>query len=346
VDWLWIIPILLLLVFVHELGHFVTAKLSGITVREFGFGYPPRLFGITYKGTIYSLNLLPLGGFTRMEGEDGSDAAAMHPGSFASKPKRVRTLVLAAGSLMNLILAPLLLMAVFMIGMPTPTGTVLISQVQAGSPAAGAGFQSADAVTDIQGHPVHSVQDFRDQTQFRLGQPTTFTVVRDGQTKTLTLTPRQNPPEGQGSVGVAIRDQLVNKQYPIWTAFALGVKEAAMTFAAIWIGLIQTIRGAIAPEFLGPVGIAAVTGQAAHLGPQYLLQFAAFLSLNLAILNLVPFPALDGGRILFVAIEAVRGRRIDPQKEGIVHFIGMAILLLFVALISYHDLLNMPRLSG
>src|SRR5579859_5582735 len=99
-DWLWIIPILLLLVFVHELGHFVTAKLSGITVKEFGFGYPPRLFGVTYKGTIYSLNLLPLGGFTRMEGEDGSEAAALQQGSFASKTKRTRALVLGAGSLM------------------------------------------------------------------------------------------------------------------------------------------------------------------------------------------------------------------------------------------------------
>jgi regulator of sigma E protease len=235
-------------------------------------------------------------------------------------------------------------MTVFMIGMPTPTGTVLISQVQADSPAAGAGFQSGDAVNDIQGHPIHSVQDFRDQVQFRLGQTTTFTVVRGGQTTMLSLTPRENPPEGQGSVGVAIRDQLVNRQYPIWTAFGLGVKEAAVTFAAIWIGLIQTIRGAIAPDFLGPVGIANVTGEVAQLGPQYLLQFAAFLSLNLAILNLFPFPALDGGRILFVGIEAIRGRRVDPKKEGLVHFIGMAILLFFIALISYHDLLNMPRL--
>ena len=343
-EWLWIVPILLLLVFVHELGHFVTAKLSGITVREFGFGYPPRLFGVTFKGTMYSLNLLPLGGFTRMEGEDGSEASAMRPGSFASKPKRVRTVVLAAGSIMNLVLAPLLLMLVFLIGAPTPTGKVLISQVQPDSPAAGAGFKAGDAVTQIQGHPIHTVQDFRDQVQFRPGQPTTFTVIRDGETTTLTLTPRQNPPEGQGAVGVAISDQLENKQYPVWTAFALGVKEAAITFAAIWIGLIQTIRGIIAPDFLGPVGIASVTGQVAQLGPQYLLQFAAFLSLNLAILNLIPFPALDGGRILFVGIEAVRGRRVDPRKEGLVHFIGMAILLFFIALISYHDLLNTPRM--
>ncbi|HLG68985.1 MAG TPA: RIP metalloprotease RseP [Chloroflexota bacterium] len=343
-DWLWIIPILLLLVFVHELGHFVTAKLAGITVREFGFGYPPRIFGITYKGTIYSLNLLPLGGFTRMEGEDGSEAAAMNPGSFASKPKRTRTVVLAAGSIMNAILAPLLLTAVFMIGMPTPTGRVFISGVQSDSPAAQAGLQAGDQVTDVQGHPIHSVQDFRDQVQFRLGQPTTIGIVRNGQASTLTLTPRENPPEGQGNVGVAIRDQLVNKQYPIWSAFAMGVQEAWHVFAAIWIGLFETIRGTIAPDFAGPVGIAQVTGEVAQLGPQALLEFAAFLSVNLAILNLLPIPALDGGRILFVVIEAIRGRRVDPRKEGVVHFIGMVILLTFIALISYHDLLNMPRL--
>jgi len=344
-DWLWIIPILLLLVFVHELGHFLTAKLSGITVREFGFGYPPRLFGVTYKGTIYSVNLLPLGGFTRMEGEDGSEAAAMAPGSFAAKSKGTRTLVLGAGALMNAILAPLLLMVVFMIGSPTPNGKVEISMVQPGSPAASAGFQPGDVVSDIQGHPIHDLADFKDQVQFRLGQPTTFTVVRGGQSiGNLTVTPRENPPPGEGSVGVAIRDQLVTKQYPIWTALWLGLKGAALTFAAIWVGLFETIRGVVAPEFLGPVGIASVTGQVAQLGPAYLLQFAAFLSLNLAILNVLPFPALDGGRILFVLIEAVRGRRVDPQKEGFVHLIGMVILLTFIAVISYHDLLNMPRL--
>jgi regulator of sigma E protease len=343
-DWLWIIPILLLLVFVHEFGHFATAKLAGITVREFGFGYPPRLFGITYKGTIYSLNLLPLGGFTKMEGEDGTEAAAMRPGSFASKPKWVRTGVLAAGPIMNVVLAPLLLMVVFMLGMPTPTGKVQLNQVQADSPAAAAGLRQGDVVTDIEGHPIHSVQEFRDQVQFRLGQPTTFTYIRDGQTATATLTPRENPAPNQGSVGVSIQDQLATRQYPIWTAFALGVKESALTFAAIWVGLVQTVRGIIAPDFLGPVGIANVTGQVAQLGPQYLLEFAAFLSLNLAILNLIPFPALDGGRILFVGIEAVRGRRVDPRKEGIVHLIGMAILLLFVAVVSYHDILMMPRM--
>lgn len=343
-DWLWIIPILLLLVFVHELGHFVTAKLSGITVREFGFGYPPRLFGFTYKGTIYSINLLPLGGFTRMEGEDGSEAATMRPGSFASKSKATRTLVLAAGSLMNAALAPVLLTVVFMLGMPTPTGTVLVSAVQPDSPAAAAGMQSGDAVTNVQGHAVHSVGEFREQVQFRLGQPTTFDVERDGQSLTITVTPRENPPAGQGSVGVAIREQLATKQYPIWSAFWMGLQEAWHQFVLIWVGLIQTVRGAIAPEFLGPVGIANVTGEVAHLGPQALLEFAAFLSVNLAILNLLPVPALDGGRILFVIIEAVRGRRVDPRREGLAHFVGMVILLTFVVLITYHDLLNMPRL--
>ena len=200
-SWVWIVPILLLLVFVHEFGHFITAKLSGITVREFGFGYPPRLFGVNFRGTLYSVNLLPLGGFTRMEGEDGSEAAALRPGSFASKSKKVRTLVLAAGSLMNALLAPLLLTAVFMIGMPTPNGRVQIAAVQPGTPAADAGFQNGDVVTDIQGQPVRSLDDFKNQVSFRLGQPTTFIVDRSGQTTTLTLTPRENPPQGEGSVG-------------------------------------------------------------------------------------------------------------------------------------------------
>jgi regulator of sigma E protease len=133
---------------------------------------------------------------------------------------------------------------------------------------------------------------------------------------------------------------MVTTQYPVWRAFGLGVKSSAYIFTAIWGGLFDTIRGVVAPDFVGPVGIATMTGQVAQTGAPNLLQFAAFLSINLAILNLLPFPALDGGRLLFVAIEAVRGRRIDPRKEGIVHFIGMAILLTFIVIISYHDILR------
>jgi len=343
-DWLWIIPILLLLVFVHELGHFVTAKLSGITVREFGFGYPPRLIGIPFRGTIYSLNLLPLGGFTRMAGEDGSEAAAMEPGSFASKSKRVRALVLAAGSGMNAVLAPLLLMIVFMLGAPAASGHVKVDAVQAGSPAATAGIKVGDVLTAVQGHPVASLSDFKNQAQFRLGQPTEIAIERDGKPAGIvTLVPRQNPPPGEGAIGIAIDDTVI-RQYPIWTALWLGIKSTVVIFVDIWTGLFQAITGAVSPQFLGPVGIASVTGQVAQMGAAPVLQFAAFLSVNLAIFNLIPFPALDGGRILFVIIEAVRGRRVDPQKEGFVHLIGMVILLTFVALISYHDLLNMPRL--
>ncbi|MHB8619717.1 MAG: RIP metalloprotease RseP [Chloroflexota bacterium] len=344
-SWLWIVPILLLLVFVHELGHFAVAKLSGVTVKEFGFGYPPRLFGVTYKGTMYSVNLLPLGGFTRMAGEDGSEAAALEPGSFSSQPKRRRALILAAGSAMNAILAPLLLTAAFMIGMPTPTGNVFVTAVQPGSPAQAAGLRPGDQVTAIEGHAVHSARGFKRQVDFRLGQPTTFTVERQGRPAGyVTLAPRANPPAGQGAVGVGIEEKMVPQQYPLWSAFAQGVKGSAMIFVAIWLGLIETVRGIVAPDFLGPVGIASVTGQVAQLGPVYLLQFAAFLSVNLAILNLIPFPALDGGRLLFVAIEAVRGRRVDPRKEGVVHLIGMAILLTFIVLISYHDLLHLPKI--
>ncbi|MGH2470639.1 MAG: RIP metalloprotease RseP, partial [Chloroflexota bacterium] len=333
-SWLWIIPILLLLVFVHELGHFAVAKLSGVTVKEFGFGYPPRLFGFTYKGTIYSVNLLPLGGFTRMLGEDGSEAGELLPGSFAAQPKRLRALILAAGPLMNVVLAPLLLIAVFLLGVPTPNGRVDIAAVQAGSPAAAAGLAAGDVVTAIGGHTIHSVQDFKSQVSFRLGSPTGLTVLHNGQTVHETLTPRANPPAGQGSVGVEIQDETMLRQYPIWTAIGLACKSAALIFVGIWTGLFQMVAGQVAPDFLGPVGIAHVTGQVAALGASSLLQFAAFLSINLAILNLIPFPALDGGRLLFVAIEAVRGRRVDPRTEGAVHFIGMVILLTFVVFIS------------
>src|SRR5437588_1055616 len=197
---LWFLPILSVMMFVHELGHFVTARLAGITVLEFGFGLPPRLWGFKGKnGVIYSINWIPFGAFVKMLGEEDPTA----PGSFASKPRGIRAIVLAAGSGMNFLLAVVAFSMVYIVGVPgvPPDAPVTVAQVAPDSPAEQAGLQAGDVVLTFNGQPVN-VQSFRDDTQAHLDQPIKVEVKRGDQTVPVTLTPRSNPPEGQGAIGI------------------------------------------------------------------------------------------------------------------------------------------------
>ncbi len=192
------LPILSLMMFVHELGHFITARLAGITVQEFGFGLPPRMVGIKRNGVIYSINWIPFGAFVKMLGEEDPTA----PGSFASKPRAIRALVLAAGSIMNFLLAVLAFSMVYIVGVPrlAPEGAVQLAAVAPESPAQQAGLQPGDVVIAFDGTPV-GVQTFRDATQQHLDQPITIAVRRGQEQFETTLTPRGNPPQGQGTAG-------------------------------------------------------------------------------------------------------------------------------------------------
>ena len=198
---LWFIPILSVMMFVHEFGHFITARLTGITVLEFGFGLPPRLWGFKRNGVIYSINWIPFGAFVKMLGEEDPTA----PGSFASKPRGIRALVLSAGSVMNFLLAVAAFSMVYIVGVPgvAPDGQVTIAEVAPDSPAQTAGLQPGDVIVGFDGQSVN-VQSFRDDTQANLDQPVEVDFQRDGQTQSTTLTPRSNPPDGQGAVGIVI----------------------------------------------------------------------------------------------------------------------------------------------
>lgn len=333
--------ILMVLVLVHELGHFITAKLAGVKVEEFGLGFPPRLLSIKRGETVYSLNAVPLGGFTKMVGEEDPS----HPRSLASQKRPTRILILSAGSLMNLLLPLLLFSVSLMVPHDVPVGKVVITSVAPASPAAKAGLEVGDVFLKINQRAVRNTIDLQRNTSLSLGQEVTLEIRKtDGTTRTVRLVPRWKPPPRQGAMGVGItmpEITMVRENEPFWRAIPMGVVESTETFVLFKNEIIKWLIGAVSPQIAGPVGIAQLTGEFVQAGLSPLLQFAAFLSINLGIINLFPLPALDGGRIAFVVLEWLRrGKRISPRKEGLVHLIGFAMLVGFILLVTYQDIIR------
>lgn len=347
--------VLSVLVFAHEFGHFIVAKKSGMTVEEFGFGFPPKLAGWKWRGTEYTINLIPLGGFVRIKGESGSHKDQTD--SFSSKPLWKRFLVLIAGVTMNMVLAAVLLSIGFMIGLPTgldggvPAGAqvrnqeLAITTVVAGSPAARAGLKMDDVVVSLDN------QTFTDAAAARAhiaasglsGVVTKFRET-DGSVKEVTVVAEDLPTVGIHGVGVGlVSTGLVSFPFPlaVWHGFG----AAGRMFVDVANAFVTLIRNLIVihepgGELAGPVGIAVMTGQAADLGFIYLLQFMAMLSVNLAVVNLLPFPALDGGRIVFVLYEWICRRPASVRTESIVHGIGFATLMIIILFVTFNDILK------
>jgi regulator of sigma E protease len=344
-SWLAIIPILSLLMLVHELGHYVTARRSGIVVQEFGFGLPPRIIGYERKGIIYSLNWIPFGAFVKMLGEEDPTAA----GSFASKTKLTRAIVLAAGSFMNFATAVVVFAFAFMTGWPTPIpNEVQIAEVAPASPAEAAGLQAGDLVVGVDGQPIGSIEDFQRLVRERVGASVALDVHRGDQSLKTSMTPRVDPPPGQGAIGVKIqartRPVAYNPLESIWLGFRRAVSVIAFTLAAP----LMVIQGSLPGEMLRPIGLpgmAQVTSQAVEATRQSgylypLLVMTGTFSAGLAVANMLPIPALDGGRLFFIFIEAVRGRRISPERESLVHFVGIVVLIALMILIAVNDIQN------
>ncbi|MFC2005003.1 RIP metalloprotease [Chloroflexota bacterium] len=335
------LAVIIVLILAHELGHFFTAKATGVTVQEFGLFYPPRLLSIKRGETIYSLNAIPLGGFVKMAGEEDPDV----PGSLAGKGFATRFLVLASGSLMNFLLPLLLFSIAFMVPHNIVTGQMIVEEVAPDSPAAIAGIRPGDTILGVNEKLLDNSGDVSRYFQLNLGKEVTILVQHpDAATENIRLTPRWNPPQGQGAVGILIRTSdvvIVRQSYPFWKAIPLGVGSCVETFILFKNGIVSMIIGAIPVELAGPVGIAQLTGEVAQAGISPLLEFAAFLSINLAIINIFPLPALDGGRIAFVLLEWVRrGKRIAPKAEGLVHLIGFAMLMAFFLAITLKDIMR------
>ncbi|MEK7281781.1 MAG: M50 family metallopeptidase [Chloroflexota bacterium] len=337
-----VVGLFVVLIVAHELGHFITAKLTGVKVEEFGLGYPPRLLGLRRGETIYSLNLLPLGGFVRLLGEEDPS----YPRSLASKSIKARLLVLSSGSLMNALLPLLLLTISFMIPRSVEMADVLIDQVAPGSPAALAELMPGDKVLRVSDQEVRSAADIIFQTRLHLGSPLSLLIERDGAQRTLSLVPRWMPPSGEGPLGVSLRSgerRVVRVSSPPWQAFGQSVGNMWDTLRLYGNEIRGWLKGRAAPQVGGPIAIVQISTEVARLGPSPLFAFAALLSLNLAIINLLPVPGLDGGRLAFVILEGVRGRRLSPTLERRFHIVGFLFLIVLIFLVSYFDLLRLLR---
>lgn len=341
---------LLALVLVHEWGHFIVAKKAGCKVEEFGFGFPPKIFSFMWRGTEYSLNLLPIGGFVRIEGEN-MDEEHPSPTSFASKGALWRIAILSAGVIMNLVLAAFLLAVESGIGAPTiatPENRETLSNIMTyvldvapNSPAAQAGIQPYDRIVQYGDIVRPAAEDIQNLTKQVAGSEVGLELERAGQHIHVKITPRVNPPENQGALGIGLGETGLLKT-SWYMAPIEGVKRTAFLTGAIvdqFAGLIQKLaqRENVGQVLTGPIGIAVYTKEAASLGWSYFLEFAAMISINLAIINILPLPALDGGRILFVLIEKAFGKRVPGNIESYVHTAGFVLLIGLMIAITFKD---------
>ncbi|MBN1400020.1 MAG: RIP metalloprotease RseP [Anaerolineae bacterium] len=326
-----------LLIFVHEFGHFVSAKLAGVRVTEFGFGYPPRLLQIAkWRETAITLNALPLGGFVRMAEDDPTQE-----GSLANKGRRVRATVYVAGAAMNLLLAIALYSVTFMMGALTPVEGqpgAGIYYVAPQSPAYEAGLRPGDNVQSINGDAITDIEQMIEIVQSNLGEAITLVASRDGRTLSpMVMTPRVNPPP-EGAIGVSLGPPLERMRYPVWEAVPLGFRASWNTVRGMFLGIRAALRKEMPLQISGPIGIYQTTTEVAKTGLDRLVEFTAFLSLNLFLVNLLPLPALDGGRLIFIGLELIRGgKRIPPEKEGFVHALGMLVIIMLMLVVTFFD---------
>lgn len=338
-----------MLIFVHELGHFISAKKAGCQVDEFGFGFPPRLFGIKRGETTYTLNAIPLGGFVKILGEDGEGQD--NPRSFSSKPIWQRIIVLVSGVVMNFILAFVLLSIGFAIGLPSVITDenvsrahdikVQISSVVEGTPADQAQIKPGDTIHSINGVDITDSETLQEMVGNNKGSEISVELERIDERLTVSLIPRADFPEGEGPLGVALV-QTGTVSYPIHLALWNGLTATlfmSIEIVRVFSGIVRDLftTGNVTGDVAGPVGIAVLTGQAARMGFVYLLQFTALLSINLGVINVLPLPALDGGRVLFAVIEKIRNKKINKNVEGMVHLIGFSVFLLLMLFVTARD---------
>lgn len=356
--------VLFVLVLVHEWGHFIVAKKTGMRVDEFGIGFPPRLFGKKVGETEYTFNALPIGGFVRIYGENAEDAAEDAAAgkdvtrSFTAQPRWAQALVLIAGVTMNVVFAWFLFVIALMSGVPTavdsatagPGAQLVIQDVLPETPAAAAGLTAGtyiDAVAvDGQTYTQVTTEEFQSLTQSHANDALTLTVTDPGgSTEEVLVTPVVGASElapDTAVIGVSLA-LVENVKAPLLTALKDATIQTGYLLKAITVGLgtllVDSVRGhADLSSVTGPVGIVGMVGDAAHFGFTSLLMFTAMISLNLAVINLLPIPALDGGRLVFVAIEAVRRKNINPVWMARVNTVGFLALMLLMVAVTYRDI--------
>jgi regulator of sigma E protease len=360
------IIILTVLVMIHEFGHFIMAKRAGIGVEEFGFGLPPRIWGKKYKGTIYSINWLPFGGFVRLVGEDPTDKNKDRKDSFSVKSIGQRSLVVVAGVFMNLVLAVAIFYVVvfalgFKVNMPllvehnfkfvNQTRQVLIGDINENSAAAKAGIKSGDSIVAIDSQKIESISQLQGIVRQSDGKELVLTLEnpvnnRERQVKaTPVYSERLKAPAlgiGLGELYVLNYDTLPQKLFSGFIHSYNTIEYSLDVFKEL-IGFSVKERSiaAVSEGVSGPIGIAKITSQAVALGPLSVLQLVGLLSLNLAFLNILPIPALDGGRFFFIIVEAVTRRKVHATFEKWVHTVGFVVLIGLILLVTYNDIFKL-----
>lgn len=328
------ILIFCLLIMTHELGHFLVAKANKVYVYEFAIGMGPRIWGFQKAETEYNLRLLPIGGMVRMMGED--EEKLDDERSFARKSVLQRMSVIFAGPLMNFVTAIVLFVIVFMM-IGVASNSNIVGQPIAGKAAEAAGVMAGDAILEINGQEVEDwnsmVGIIQDQEP---GAPLAITVDRNGELIDMTINPYYDDESGRWLMGLQPSVQKLGFFESAW----LGIKQSYLFTKMLLVALYQMVTGQIAPDVAGPVGVVSIVGQAASMGLQNVLILAGYLSINLGVINLLPLPALDGSRIVFLAVEGIRRKPFDRQKEGMVHFIGLMLLFGLMIVITYHDILR------
>lgn len=350
--------VLSILILSHELGHFIIARRAGVWVEEFGLGLPPRLFGKKIGETIYSINLFPLGGFVRLHGETTEEGLNRPKQAFLNKSKKARAIITSGGIVANFLLAIVGFSLVYSFsGVPRETKEVKVVEVVAGSPAQTAKILVGDIVRKVGQQEITSVDNFKEIIKKNKGKRISLEVERSrGDEKTfekISLIPRESPPEKEGPLGVIITSTEIYYP-PVWQRPFVGVyygfKEALFWTKTVILGLagiFSTVSRGQAPEGVaGPVGIAALIAYVAKLGILPLINLTGIISVNLAILNLVPFPPLDGSRLLSIGIESIFGRRTLPRVEAIIHTVGMIILLMLILAITAQDIQRLISAGG
>ena len=325
-----------ILVTVHEFGHFITAKLTGMKVEEFSIGFGPKIYQQQEGETLYSLRMLPLGGYNKIAGMDPEDPEDLERG-FNSKPVASRMLVILAGSLMNFLLPVLIFFGIFLAyGMEVPQNTPVLGQIVEGYPAAQSGLKEGDKVLSINGQPVSQWPDIRTRLADAGTKPVPFEIQRGKEKLTVTVTPVLNPETGKPFIGVV--SSLKKVQLTPWQAAVSSVTATKNIIKNMYASLYHMVTGKTKAELSGPVGVAKMAGQVAHKGFDMLLQFTAMLSLNLAIINLLPLPALDGGHFLILLIEAVTGHKLGKTAMQNIQKVGVAMILAITIFATFKDL--------
>ena len=356
------IIILAVLILVHEFGHFLAAKKSGVRVDEFGLGFPPKIWSKQKGETLYTLNAIPFGGFVKIFGEDPHNEEIREeekPRSFYYKPKWIQAIILIAGIFFNLIFAYLLISIGFIFGMPTPIGysafgevkneQVLVTSVLSGSPASNAGIKIGDVLTSVKVGEKPILDLTPENISKSITQSTkgdvTIEYKRGGEVKEAVITPSEEIIKGSRAIGVAM-DMMGTLKLPVHLAFLEGFHTTYILIKGTAQGLTSFIWKAITfrsdlSQVTGPVGIASVVGEASRVGFVNLMSLVALISINLALINLVPFPALDGGRLLFVLIESITRRPIKPVVAQWANAIGFVLLLVLMFVVTAHDIIKL-----